>query len=135
MAQPTSSQVKVITSAGEFNKLLAEHRYVVTDFHAAWCGPCKAMAPIYEQHAAQHTVPGKVAFAKVDVDEVPDVAARYRITNIPTFLFVKDGEEYEEIRQADPRRLKTAVEEVAAEVVKLGDADNDVAKAIGDEDW
>lgn len=100
------------------------------------------MSPIFAQHASKHSSPGKVAFAKIDVDEVPDVAARYRIANIPTFLFVKDGEEYEEIRAANPPKLKTAVEEMVAELAKTKDASgatedkgDDLTKAIQDEDW
>ncbi|KAI1840908.1 hypothetical protein JX265_013404 [Neoarthrinium moseri] len=133
MAQ--QSQVKDIASASEFNQLLKDNKYVVTDFYATWCGPCKAMAPLYEQHAAKNAAVGKVAFAKVDVDAVPDVAARYRVTNIPTFLFIKDGEEYDEIRQANPPKLKAAVDEIAVEVAKLNDGDSDITKAIQDEDW
>lgn len=143
MAQTTDA-VQIIRTTQEYNDLLSSNKYVVTDFHAVWCGPCKAMSPIFAQHAAKHSSPGNVAFAKIDVDEVPDVAARYRITNIPTFLFVKDGEEYEDVRAANPPKLKTAVDDVIAELAKstkdaTGDVQsgggNDLAKAIQDEDW
>ncbi|KAK9771764.1 putative Thioredoxin domain-containing protein [Seiridium cardinale] len=130
--------VQVIRSTAEYDTLLKSNKFVVTDFHATWCGPCKAMAPLFTQHATKHSSPGKVAFAKVDVDEVPEVASRYRVTNIPTFLFVKDGEGYEEVRSANPPKLKTAVDEMVAELVKetgAADEGNDVAKALQDENW
>lgn len=97
------------------------------------------MSPLFEKFAAEHAAQGSVAFAKVDVDEVPDVAARYRVTSIPTFMFIKDGREYEEVKSANPPKLKTAVDEMMAELSKetAGAADdkNDVAQAIQDENW
>lgn len=137
----TTETIHTIHSKDEYNALLSSHTYVVVDFHASWCGPCKAMAPIFSQHASAHAAPAKVAFAKVDVDEVPDVAARYRITNIPTFVFVKDGEEYDEVRAANPPKLKAAVDEIADSLAKEGktapggDEGNAVATAIQDENW
>ncbi|KAK8032347.1 thioredoxin 1 [Apiospora arundinis] len=128
----TTAKVTIINSASEFDALLAANTYAVIDFHATWCGPCKAMSPLFDQHAAQHAREGRVAFAKVDIDAVPDVAARYRITTIPTFL------------TASPPKLKGAVEDVVRELAKeeekaaggTGGADeNQVAAALKDEDW
>ncbi|KAK8065738.1 hypothetical protein PG997_012485 [Apiospora hydei] len=134
-----ADKITTVASASEFDALLGANTYAVVDFHATWCGPCKAMAPVFEQHAAQHASAGRVAFAKVDIDAVPDVAARYRITTIPTFLFVKDGDAYEDIRTASPPKLKAAVEDVAKELAKEGAAagkdQNEVAAALKDEDW
>ncbi|KAH8653837.1 thioredoxin-like protein [Xylariales sp. PMI_506] len=130
-AHPSSDTITTVTSAAEFDKLLKENKYVVTDFHASWCGPCKAMSPLFSKHAAAHHKPGTVAFAEVDVDAVPDVAARYRVTTIPTFLFVRDGEAYDELRTASPPKLQNLVSELVAEVAKA----DDVAGAIKDEDW
>ncbi|KAI4601158.1 hypothetical protein KJ359_012345 [Pestalotiopsis sp. 9143b] len=138
-APTDSSSVHVIQTTESYNELLKSHKYVAVDFHASWCGPCKAMSPLFEKFAAEHAAQGSVAFAKVDVDEVPDVAARYRVTSIPTFMFIKDGREYEEVKSANPPKLKTAVDEMIAELSKAtaGAADdkNDVAKAIQDEKW
>ncbi|KAK8113147.1 hypothetical protein PG984_013673 [Apiospora sp. TS-2023a] len=139
-------KITTITSASEYDALLAANTFAVVDFHATWCGPCKAMAPVFAQHAAQHATPGRVAFASVDIDAVPDIAARYRVTSIPTFLFVKEGEAYEEVRVASPPKLKAAVEDVVKELAKEGEAAgaagagggddrNEVAAALKDEDW
>jgi thioredoxin len=61
----------------------------VVDFWAAWCGPCRAMAPQFEKAAQLRP---KYGFAKVDVDAEPAVAARYAIRSIPTLMVFRDGE-------------------------------------------
>jgi thioredoxin 1 len=62
----------------------------VVDFWAAWCGPCRAIAPFIDEIAAEYE--GKVLVGKVDVDSCPDIVAKYGIRNIPTVLFIKNGE-------------------------------------------
>lgn len=62
---------------------------VMIDFYADWCGPCKMMGPIVEKLAAEYD--GKVKIGKINVDEEPDLAGKYNIMSIPSFLFVKDG--------------------------------------------
>ena len=62
----------------------------VIDFYATWCGPCKMVAPIIEELAAEFEV--QVIIGKCDVDENGDMAAEYGIRNIPTVLFFKNGE-------------------------------------------
>jgi len=62
---------------------------VVVDFWAEWCGPCKMLTPIVTQLAAEFD--GKVKIGKVNIDNNPQVAAKYNIVSIPTLLFFKDG--------------------------------------------
>jgi thioredoxin 1 len=63
---------------------------VIVDFWAEWCGPCKMIAPILEEIAAEHE--GKLRIAKLNVDDSPDVARRYDVMSIPTLIVFKDGE-------------------------------------------
>lgn len=63
---------------------------VLVDFTATWCGPCKALAPVVEKIANEHT--GKYKVAKVDIDDCPATAQRYGIRSVPTVLVFKAGE-------------------------------------------
>ena len=62
---------------------------VVVDFYADWCGPCKTMAPILQQVAAEHA--GKVKIIKIDVDRNQAVAQQYRVQSIPTLILFHQG--------------------------------------------
>ena len=63
---------------------------VMVDFGATWCGPCKALAPVVEEIANEYE--GRAAVCKADVEECSSIAARFRIRNVPTVLFFKNGE-------------------------------------------
>ena len=74
---------------------------VVVDFWAAWCGPCRMIAPIIDELATEYS--GKAKIAKVDVDNNQQVAMQYGIRSIPTILMFKDGEQVETIVGAVPK--------------------------------
>ncbi len=64
---------------------------VLVDFWAAWCGPCKLLAPIIEELAEEFE--GKAVIGKVEIDEEPDLAAQFGIMSIPTLVLFQDGKE------------------------------------------
>jgi thioredoxin 1 len=73
-----------------FNELIsAPGMPVLVDFYAEWCGPCKAMAPILQQVAAEHA--GKVKVIKVDVDKNQAAAQQYRVQGVPTLILFHQG--------------------------------------------
>ena len=78
-----------VTDATFEQEVLKADTPVVVDFHAAWCGPCKAMAPALDQVAKE--LDGKVKVVKVDVDQNPQVTGHYGIRAMPTLLIFKGG--------------------------------------------
>mmetsp|Transcript_55279 Transcript_55279/g.134268 ORF Transcript_55279/g.134268 Transcript_55279/m.134268 type:complete len:237 (-) Transcript_55279:330-1040(-) len=99
----TSDEVDDIVQEASVNELL-----VVIDFTASWCGPCKAIAPLYKEMSEEYDT---VIFLKVDVDEDPDTAAKYSVSAMPTFLFVKGGKVIDRLQGANPQKLRDMVEE------------------------
>ncbi|KAF9700413.1 hypothetical protein EKO04_001926 [Ascochyta lentis] len=109
-----------VTQALHFRTLLSGHTYLIADFYATWCPPCKTIAPIYQQLSTAHAQSGKFAFVKVNVDEAREIAAQYGIQAMPTFLLFKNGKQIEEIKGADPRKLKAVIESASAELKSSG---------------
>ena len=79
-----------ITDSNFQEEVLNSDKVAVVDFWAEWCGPCRIVGPIIEQLATEYE--GQAVIGKVDVDSNPEISMKYGIRNIPTILFLKNGE-------------------------------------------
>ncbi len=78
-----------------FDQTVKNYPLIVVDCWAAWCAPCRAIAPIVEELAKEYS--GKVVFGKLNVDENPETAQRYGVMAIPTLLVMKEGKEVDRV--------------------------------------
>ena len=79
-----------ITNENFEQEILRADKPALVDFYADWCGPCKMFAPTFEAAASEFG--DKAIFAKLDVDQAQEIAAKYRVMNIPTLILFKGGE-------------------------------------------
>jgi len=86
-----------------FEEIIKNNEKVVVDFWASWCMPCKMVAPIFEKIAEKYK--NEIIFAKLNVDENPDIASEFGIMSIPTFLVFKNGEVAGKIVGAMPEKI------------------------------
>lgn len=77
-------------NSANFKEIMASDKPVVIDFWAEWCGPCRMVGPIVEELANDYA--DKAIIGKCDVDSNDEIAAQFSIRNIPTIIFVKDGQ-------------------------------------------
>lgn len=90
-----------VTDATFESEVLASSKPIMVDFWAEWCGPCRAVSPILDQIATEHS--DKIEVVKLNVDDNPDTAMKYQITSIPTMKVFRGGEVVKTVIGAKPK--------------------------------
>jgi len=117
-----------VTLTGQnFEETVTGHDIVLVDFWAAWCGPCRQFAPVFERASEQHT---DIVFGKVDTEAERSLAAAAQITSIPTLMAFKDGT----LVFSQPGALPAPVLEQLVGAVRDLDLEQAVADARQDQD-
>ena len=96
-----------ITNENFENEVMRSELPVLLDFWAAWCGPCRMVAPAIAEIAEEYA--GKVKVGKVNVDEQPELAGTFRVTGIPTIVLIKDGKIVNSLVGARPKEQITEI--------------------------
>lgn len=91
--------------------------------YANWCGPCKAIAPFYEQLSQSLSRPGIAAFVKINTESEggKPLSAEYAVTSLPTFIVFRDGNVVEKVKGANPKELQAIVEKLSNNIENVGD--------------
>ncbi|THU36120.1 thioredoxin [Niastella caeni] len=90
------------TDANFQSKVLSSDKLTIVDFWAEWCGPCRKMGPVIEDLAKEYG--SKVNIGKLNVDHNPNVCMKYKVTSIPTILFIKNGKEVDRVVGTNPKK-------------------------------
>lgn len=97
----TPTDKPIMLTDSNFSTKIVKHNLIVVDFWAPWCGPCRMVAPLIEQLAAEYA--GKVAFGKMNVDENMTVPGSFGVMSIPTMIIFKNGKAVETIIGSCPK--------------------------------
>lgn len=123
-----------ISSASQLDDLLKNTAIVVADFYADWCGPCKVIAPVYEELSRSLQGFKFIKFVKIDTDAHKDIASTYQVTALPTFIVFRDGKVLEKVQGADPRKLQSIVKKIVSEIEEVHKKGGEAGGASGS-DW
>jgi thioredoxin 1 len=102
--------VVLVENLSQIDKLVKEeNKLMVIDFSAEWCSPCKMIAPIFSDMSATEKY-ANIIFVKVDVDKAPDVAQKYKVMSMPTFVFVRKGAVVHRFSGANVELLRSTID-------------------------
>lgn len=101
--------VMEVTTVTWDSEVLQTNSLVMVDFWAVWCGPCRMVAPTVEELSKEYT--GQLKVVKLNTDDNPDIASRYKIMGIPTLMFFRDGQKVDQVVGAIPKpQLKAKID-------------------------
>ncbi|KAH9814988.1 thioredoxin-like protein [Melampsora americana] len=112
---PSTLKSKIIElkSLNQLNQLIQHsNQLIIIDFHAKWCPPCHAIAPFYEDLSKTYS---NLIFTKCDTDECKPIAESYKITAMPTFIFIKNKQKVEEIKGANRAGIEAAIKRYSSD--------------------
>jgi thioredoxin 1 len=95
-----TGELKHVTTEAFQSEVLRQAQPVLVDFYADWCAPCKALSPMLQQLASEYA--GRVKIVKVNVDNEPVLAARYRVSGVPTMLLFHNGQPVDQLVGVPP---------------------------------
>ena len=95
------SSARYVTDQNFYTDVLGSEKPIMVDFWAEWCGPCRAVSPILDQIATEHSE--KIDVVKLNVDDNPETAMKYQITSIPTMKVFRGGEVVKTVIGAKPK--------------------------------
>lgn len=100
--------IQFVKSAKEFEDYLKNNSYIVLNFTASWCGPCQAIKALVDQAYVENK---NVEIVRIDLDSQHDLAEKYNITAVPSFVFIENGNEVDRIQGANAQQLISKIQE------------------------
>ncbi|EFX05748.1 thioredoxin [Grosmannia clavigera kw1407] len=111
-ATASAQAIHELKSKSDFDAAVKQHKTIIIDAFAEWCGPCHMISPIYAKLSDAYP---SIRFYKFDVDHVQDLSAALEIRAMPTFSIFQDGKRLEQVVGANPQALKVVLDRLSKE--------------------
>ncbi|RPA94831.1 DUF1000-domain-containing protein [Choiromyces venosus 120613-1] len=125
------ADISIITSPEQLAELIKTSTLLILDFHAIWCAPCKVVNPIFMKLAEKFASPGKIVFAKCDVDHNQQISKDLDVTVMPSFLVFSNGKLAERVQGANPVLLRTTLTKLMVEAQALDSGSSSTGTSSG----